>query len=343
MRTQVEDAGAIVADHHGRDDGSRRDPGALSGAARQRARHSHRLGRVCGTDQRFRRGGRPRASRARADHAEEARERYCPRTAITAIRSTSPPASRRTRCRGGQGAARRSQYRHAVHLVSDQRRGRTVRELQQGHGRTRPSPRSWSRSATPGRSAPTSWKRCSESPAVFSRSSDRMLRAIALYTRYGRLLARSRASIEARADSSACPSSARARNPNGWARKSSRPPAFGCPMASLPARRTKRSRRLSASAIRSCLKAQAAALVAQDRSGRRHAQSGRSKALRAAWATMLENVKRAAPRRRARRHPRRKDVAEGRRTDDRGQARSRLGHGAAGRAWAASGSRRSAT
>src|SRR5262249_60462645 len=29
-------------------------------------------------------------------------------------------------------------------------------------------------------------------PAVFSRSSDRMLRAIALYTRYGRLLARTR-------------------------------------------------------------------------------------------------------------------------------------------------------
>ena len=29
-----------------------------------------------------------------------------------------------------------------------------------------------------------------ESPAVFSRSSDRMMRAIALYTRYGRLLAR---------------------------------------------------------------------------------------------------------------------------------------------------------
>src|SRR5258707_5234207 len=34
-----------------------------------------------------------------------------------------------------------------------------------------------------------------ESPAVFSRSSDRMMRAIALYTRYGRLLARPRASI----------------------------------------------------------------------------------------------------------------------------------------------------
>jgi acetate---CoA ligase (ADP-forming) len=34
-----------------------------------------------------------------------------------------------------------------------------------------------------------------ESPAVFSRSSDRMMRAIALYTRYGRLLARSRATV----------------------------------------------------------------------------------------------------------------------------------------------------
>src|SRR5262249_15288204 len=34
-----------------------------------------------------------------------------------------------------------------------------------------------------------------ESPAVFSRSSDRMLRAIALYTRYGRNLARPRATV----------------------------------------------------------------------------------------------------------------------------------------------------
>jgi acetate---CoA ligase (ADP-forming) len=36
-----------------------------------------------------------------------------------------------------------------------------------------------------------------ESPAVFSRSSDRMLRAIAIYTRYGRLLARPRATAMA--------------------------------------------------------------------------------------------------------------------------------------------------
>src|SRR5262249_19027528 len=32
-----------------------------------------------------------------------------------------------------------------------------------------------------------------ESPAVFSRSSDRMLRAVGFYTKYGRLLARTRA------------------------------------------------------------------------------------------------------------------------------------------------------
>jgi hypothetical protein len=37
---------------------------------------------------------------------------------------------------------------------------------------------------------PDAGEAVSESPAVFSRSSDRMLRAIALYTRYGRLLAR---------------------------------------------------------------------------------------------------------------------------------------------------------
>ena len=44
--------------HHGRDDGPGRNPGALSGPAHQGARHSHRVGRVCRPDQRFRRGHR---------------------------------------------------------------------------------------------------------------------------------------------------------------------------------------------------------------------------------------------------------------------------------------------
>src|SRR5262249_57777327 len=41
--------------------------------------------------------------------------------------------------------------------------------------------------------APDIMQAVKESPAVFSRSSDRMLRAITLYTRYGRSLARTRA------------------------------------------------------------------------------------------------------------------------------------------------------
>ena len=48
------------------------------------------------------------------------------------------------------------------------------------------------------------------------------------------------------------PGSARARSPNGWARKFSRPPASGCPTANLPVRLTKRSQRPSASATRWC-------------------------------------------------------------------------------------------
>src|SRR5262245_64781676 len=40
--------------------------------------------------------------------------------------------------------------------------------------------------------APDVMQAVNESPAVFSRSSDRMLRAIALYTQYGRSLARTR-------------------------------------------------------------------------------------------------------------------------------------------------------
>src|SRR5713101_7692094 len=44
--------------------------------------------------------------------------------------------------------------------------------------------------------APDIVQAVAESPAVFSRSSDRMLRAITLYTRYGRLLARTRAAAE---------------------------------------------------------------------------------------------------------------------------------------------------
>ena len=87
--------------------------------------------------------------------------------------------------------------------------------------------------------------------AVFGRSSDRMMRAIALYTRYGRMLARAQPppSLSRSRD---CPRSARARSPNGSARRCWPPPASRCPMANSRARRTKRRPSPGASAIRWC-------------------------------------------------------------------------------------------
>ena len=91
------------------------------------------------------------------------------------------------------------------------------------------------------------------------------------------------------------------------------------------------------------LKAQAAALSHKTEAGGVMLNLADEAALRAAWDTMQQNVKRAAPGRDARRLPGREDVAEGPRADGRRQARSGLGHGAAARASAASGSRRWAT
>ena len=71
IKTQVEDAGAIVVSTMDEMMDLVANPGALSGAARQGAGHPHRLGRLRGADQRFRRGRRPRASRARSGHAED--------------------------------------------------------------------------------------------------------------------------------------------------------------------------------------------------------------------------------------------------------------------------------
>ena len=120
MRTQVEDAGAIVVPTMDEMMDLVEILVRFPNAAHQGPRHPHRVGRLCRADQRFRRGHRIRSAGARAGHAEEGQEGCCRPMATTAIRSTSPPASRRLASRRGQGADRRSQCRNAVHLVSDQ-------------------------------------------------------------------------------------------------------------------------------------------------------------------------------------------------------------------------------
>ena len=170
-----------------------------------------------------------------------------------------------------------------------------------------------------------------ESPAVFSRSSDRMLRAIALYTRYGRSLARTRVA----ADPAPFPGSAQARqgratgmagqdNPVGGRHPRARRRA--CPHARRR-RGRRRARRLSGRP-----EGASRGAVAQDRSRRCHAQpSRRGGAARRLGDDAAKRQSRGA-RRDARRLPGRENVGEGPRADDRRQARSGLGDGVA--AWA---------
>ena len=198
MRTQVEDAGAVVVSTMDEMMDLVADPGALPDPTHQGARHSHRLGRVCGADQRFRRGGRPRASRARSGHAREGRARCCPRTETTAIPSTSPPASRRTcspprsrRCSTiPTSGCCSSRFRSITPLV--------VKAFNKGMAGS-PKPKVLVALGDTLQLGPDVMEAVKESPAVLSRSSDRMLRAIALYTKYGRSLARTRAGAVATA------------------------------------------------------------------------------------------------------------------------------------------------
>jgi acyl-CoA synthetase (NDP forming) len=113
--------------------------------------------------------------------------------------------------------------------------------------------------------APDIMQAVGESPAVFSRSSDRMLRAITLYTRYGRLLARNHTRPAAE-PFKGLPKCGNGMRPGGWARR------FWLRRIRVPRRlarrRTRRLRSQSASAIGG-LEGASRGVVAQDRSRRR--------------------------------------------------------------------------
>ena len=88
-----------------------------------------------------------------------------------------------------------------------------------------------------------------QGPAVFSRSSDRMMRAIALYTRYGRLLARPASSAKPE-PIKGLPKLGKGAQPEWLGKKVLAAAGIRVPAASSPAPRTKRPRSPSASAIR---------------------------------------------------------------------------------------------
>jgi len=142
--------------------------------------------------------------------------------------------------------------------------------------------------------APDIMQAVSESPAVFSRSSDRMLRAIAHYTRYGRLLARSRNSA-APEPLKGLPQCGKGAQPEWLGKKLLAAAGIRVPDGELA-----RSADQAAAVARRvgypvALKAQAAALTHKTEAGGVMLNLGDEAALRAAWDTTIKSVKRAAP------------------------------------------------
>ncbi len=134
----------------------------------------------------------------------------------------------------------------------------------------------------------------SESPALFSRSSDRMLRAITLYTRYGRLLARQRTAA-APAPFTGLPVLSRGTQPEWLAKQVLKAAGVRVPGGEL-------ARTVDDAAVVAqrfgypvALKAQAAALSHKTEAGGVMLNIVDERALRKGFATMMEAVKRAAP------------------------------------------------
>ena len=146
--------------------------------------------------------------------------------------------------------------------------------------------------------APDIAQAVAKSPAVLSRSSDRMLRAIALYTKYGRLLARARAGAQAAAIAepfSDMPKLAAGAAPEWLSKKVLAAAGVRVPEGELA--RTAQDAVAVAGRIGYpvALKAQAAALSHKTEAGGVMLNLADEAALRSAWARVQQNIKAAAP------------------------------------------------
>jgi acetate---CoA ligase (ADP-forming) len=132
-----------------------------------------------------------------------------------------------------------------------------------------------------------------ESPAVFSRSSDRMLRAIALYTRYGRSLARTRVPADP-APFPGMPTLGKGAQPEWLGKQILTVAGIRVPDGALARSADEAVAFARRIGFPVALKAQAAALSHKTEAGGVMLNLGDEAALRAAWATMQANVARAA-------------------------------------------------
>jgi acyl-CoA synthetase (NDP forming) len=133
-----------------------------------------------------------------------------------------------------------------------------------------------------------------ESPAVWSRSSDRTLRAIAEYTRYGRSLARTRVSGKP-TPFSGLPKIGKGPQPEWLGKKILAAAGIGVPKGELARTADEAAAVAKRVGYPVALKAQAATLSHKTEAGGVMLNMADEAALRRAWDTMIENVKRAAP------------------------------------------------
>ena len=142
--------------------------------------------------------------------------------------------------------------------------------------------------------APDIMQAVNESPAVFSRSSDRMLRAIALYTQYGRSLARIRADAHA-APFAGTPKLGKGPQPEWLCKRVLSAAGIRVPAGELAAGAEEASSVAKRIGYPVVLKAQAAALAHKTEAGGVMLNISDEAALRAAWQRVQQNIKTAAP------------------------------------------------
>jgi acyl-CoA synthetase (NDP forming) len=133
-----------------------------------------------------------------------------------------------------------------------------------------------------------------QSPAVFSRSSDRMLRAIALYTRYGRLLARKKSDAKPEPIKN-LPKLGKGAQPEWLGKKVLAAAGVHVPDGELAKSADDAAAIAKRIGYPVALKAQAAALSHKTEAGGVILNLVDEAALRAAWNTLTANIKRAAP------------------------------------------------
>jgi acyl-CoA synthetase (NDP forming) len=133
-----------------------------------------------------------------------------------------------------------------------------------------------------------------ESSAVFSRSSDRMLRAIALYTRYGRNLARPCATVVS-PPIPGLPKLGRGAQPEWLGKKLIAAAGIRIPDGALARTAGEAATIAKQIGYPVILKAQAASLPHKTEVGGVVLNLTNEAAVRAAWDTMMRNVKHAAP------------------------------------------------